>query len=135
MGLLSKHQVDEYLASGAPFSDVCDEAVGCAYIRGIETGSLDSFLFGDENGPLVMELLTDDDELGLTENLFGPDYRIKGPETGIVQEDDLFRYPFIDKCLPHLFGLVITSLMVVPADKDPVNLSGLIEFYRRIDPV
>jgi len=51
MGLLSKHQVDEYLASGTPFPDVCDEAVGSADICGIETGRLDPFLPGDENGP------------------------------------------------------------------------------------
>ena len=47
MGLLSKQQVDEYLASGTPFSDVCDEAVGSADVFSIETDRLDSFLFGD----------------------------------------------------------------------------------------
>ena len=98
-GFLSKQQDEEHLASGAPFSDVGDKAVGSADICGIETDGLDSFLFGDENGPLVMELLADDDKLGLTENLFGPDHGIKGPETGIVQADDIFRFP-IHRYLP-----------------------------------
>ena len=134
MGFLSKQQVDEYLASGTPFSDVCDEAVGSADIGSIETSRPDSFLLGDENSPFVMKFLADDDELGLTENLFGPDYGIKGPESGIVQEDDLFRYPFIDQCLLHFLRLVVFFLPVIPADKDPVDLTGLIKLGRRIDP-
>lgn len=78
-------------SADTPFSDLCAEAVGGADICGSETDGLDCFLPGDENGPLVLELLTDDDELGLTGNLFGPDHGIQGPESGIVQEEDLFR--------------------------------------------
>ena len=81
-----------------------------------------------------MELLADDDEHGLTENLLCPDHGIKGPESGIIQENDLFRDPFIDQCLLHLLGLVVFFLPVIPADEDPVDLPGLKEFYRRIDP-
>ena len=42
MGFLSKQQVDEYLASGTPFSDVCDEAVGSADIGSIEEFLIDA---------------------------------------------------------------------------------------------
>ena len=133
MGLFPEHQVDEYLASGAPFSDMCDEAVLAPDIGSIISDSLDSFLPGDENGPFVVELLTDDDEFRLTENLFGPDHGIQSPESCIVQEDDLFGYPLIDQCLLHLLGFVILFFPVIPADKDSVDLSGLKEFGRSID--
>ena len=134
MGLLSRQQVDEYLASGTPFSDVCDEAVGSADIGSIETGRLDTFLFGDKNGPFVMKFLTDDDEYRLTENLPGSDHGIQSPESGIIQENDLFGYSLVDQCLFHLLRLVVLFLPVIAADEDPVDLTGLIKLGRRIDP-
>ena len=80
-----------------------------------------------------MELLADDDEFRLTENLLGPYHGIQCPESGVIQENDLFGYPFVNQGLLHLLGFVILFFPVIPADKDPVDLSGLIEFGRSID--
>ena len=134
MGFLSKQQVDEYLASGTPFSDVCDEAVGSADIGSIETSRPDSFLLGDENSPFVMKFLADDDEFRLTENIPGPYHGVQGTESGVIQEDDLFGYSLIDQGILHLLGLVILFLPIIPADEDPVDFTGLIQLDRGIDP-
>ena len=134
MGFLSKQQVDEYLASGTPFPDVSDEAVVAMDIGGIKTGGLDSFLSGNEDGPLVVELLADDDEFRLTENIPGPYHGVQGTESGVIQEDDLFGYSLIDQGILHLLGLVILFLPIIPADEDPVDFTGLIQLDRGIDP-
>ena len=134
MGLLAEPQVQEHLAAGAPFPDVRDEAVVGTYIRGIEAGGLDPFLSGDENGPLVVELLADDDEFRLTENIPGPYHGVQGTESGVIQEDDLFGYSLIDQGILHLLGLVILFLPIIPADEDPVDFTGLIQLDRGIDP-
>ncbi len=85
--LLGEEQVQEDLDASEHFAET-DLEMGARGTR-IEADGVYAFPAGQENGPLVVETLSDNQQLPLPENLLGPDHGIQCPEPRIVQENHL----------------------------------------------
>ncbi len=71
MRFLSDHHVKEDFAPCAVFSYFREKTVVSAYVGGVVSYGVNSFLSGNEYGSFVMEFLADDYEFCLSEYLLG----------------------------------------------------------------
>lgn len=90
---------------------------------------------GNENGPLVMRPLGDDNTVWCTIDLGRAHDGIERSHPGFVHEDAVRRNSPRDEIFTHHSGLVVIWLSAVAAYDETVHLAGLEELRRSIDAV
>lgn len=74
-----------------------------------------------------MKVIGDDGEAGQPVDFLGADYRIEGPETGVIQSHRRFRHAELERQGLHLSRLIIAAIIAPAAEQQMFDLSTVIQ--------